>query len=337
MWVIFAVERVFFSQKEFFVAKTEKTTLIKYRRLMKRILFAIPDGSEPFTAGDECNEGAILRLLRERSFDRIVLLGLPGYRLSVTLTEREFAVRFPKKVVQSYALGIPSLSYKEVFNGLKKVLEVETSDLQAKDRLTFLLPSAAEDPILDCLLLLSLSLPQKVEVCQAEPPAEAWVQQTFQTEEDAFEWHDAATDKDKDKTFLSAKQLDFLYHAWNQNKAFCLKTRDAAQEKAVSRAMHLYSSTSGSPYRDVDCADIPENVSNELLWGYRAETDGKTFVRDGLLTKQDANLSLSRWDALSEVLKSNITAFLSKSDRHFMAVSTTEDEFLQIPTFALPN
>ena len=154
MWVIFAVERVFFSQKEFFVAKTEKTTLIKYRRLMKRILFAIPDGSEPFTAGDECNEGAILRLLRERSFDRIVLLGLPGYRLSVTLTEREFAVRFPKKVVQSYALGIPSLSYKEVFNGLKKVLEVETSDLQAKDRLTFLLPSAAEDPITIYLIMI---------------------------------------------------------------------------------------------------------------------------------------------------------------------------------------
>ncbi len=307
------------------------------RCLMKRILFAIPDGSDPFAAGDECNEGSVLRLVRERSFDRIVLLGLPGYRLSVTLTERAFAVRFPKKAVQSYALGIPSLSYKGVFNGLKKVLEVETSDLQAKDRLTFLLPSAAEDPILDCLLLLSLSLPQKVEVCQAETPTDAWVQQAFQTEEDAFEWHDAATDKDEDKTFLSAKQLDFLYRTWDQNKAFCLKTRDAAQEKAVSRAMHLYCSTSGSPYRDVDCADIPENVSNELLWGYNAETDGKTFVRDGLLMKQDANLSLSGFDALSEVLKSNITAFLSKSDRHFMAVSTTEDEFLQIPTLALPN
>ena len=248
---------------------------------MKRILFAIPDGSDPFAAGDECNEGAVLRLVRERSFDRIVLFGLPGYRLSVTLTERAFAVRFPKKAVQSYIPDIPSLSYKGLFNNFKKVLEVETSDLQAKDRLTFLLPSAAEDPILDCLLLLSLSLPQKVEVCQAETPVEAWVQQTFQTEEDAFEWHDAATDKAEDKTFLSAKQLDFLYHAWNQNKAFCLKTRDAAQGKAVSRAMHLYGSTSGSPYRDVDCADIPENVSNELLWGYNAETDGKTFVRDG--------------------------------------------------------
>ena len=304
---------------------------------MKRILFAIPDGLDPFIAGDECNEGSILRLLRERSFDRIVLLGLPGYRLSVTLTERAFAVRFPKKAVQSYALDTPSLSYRGIFKGFKKILEVETSDLQPKDRLTFLLPSAAEDPILDCLLLLSLSLPQKMEVCQAEPPAEAWVQQTFQTEENAFEWHDAATDEDKDKTFLSAKQLDFLYHAWEQNKTFCLKTRDAAQGKAVSRAMGLYGQTSGSPYRDVDCADIPENVSNELLWGYKAETDGKTFVRDGFLTKQDANLLLSGFDALSEVLKSNITAFLSKSDRHFMAVSTTEDEFLQIPTLALPN
>lgn len=304
---------------------------------MKRILFAIPDGSDPFAAGDECNEGAVLRLVRERSFDRIVLLGLPGYRLSVTLTERAFAVRFPKKAVQSYMPDIPSLSYKGLFNNFKKVLDVETSDLQTKDHLTFLLPSAAEDPILDCLLLLSLSLPQKVEVCQAEPSTDAWVQQAFQTEENAFEWHDVAADKDEDKTFLSAKQLDFLYRAWDRNKAFCLKTRDAAQAKAVSQAMNLYSSESGSSYRDVDCADIPENVSNELLWGYKAETDGKTFVRDGLLTKQNAGLSLSGWDALSEALKSNITAFLSKSDRHFMAVSTAEDEFLQIPTLALPN
>ena len=278
-----------------------------------------------------------MRLVRERSFDRIVLLGLPGYRLSVTLTERAFAVRFPKKAVQSYMPDIPSLSYKGLFNNFKKVLDVETSDLQTKDHLTFLLPSAAEDPILDCLLLLSLSLPQKVEVRQAEPSTDAWVQQAFQTEENAFEWHDSAADKDEDKTFLSAKQLDFLYRAWDRNKAFCLKTRDAAQAKAVSRAMNLYSSESGSSYRDVDCADIPENVSNELLWGYKAETDGKTFVRDGLLTKQNAGLSLSGWDALSEALKSNITAFLSKSDRHFMAVSTAEDEFLQIPTLALPN
>ena len=307
------------------------------RCLMKRILFAIPDGSDPFAAGDECNEGAVLRLVRERSFDRIVLLGLPGYRLSVTLTERAFAVRFPKKAVQSYMPDIPSLSYKGLFNNFKKVLDVETSDLQTKDHLTFLLPSAAEDPILDCLLLLSLSLPQKVEVRQAEPSTDAWVQQAFQTEENAFEWHDSAADKDEDKTFLSAKQLDFLYRAWDRNKAFCLKTRDAAQAKAVSRAMNLYSSESGSSYRDVDCADIPENVSNELLWGYKAETDGKTFVRDGLLTKQNAGLSLSGWDALSEALKSNITAFLSKSDRHFMAVSTAEDEFSQIPTLALPN
>ena len=304
---------------------------------MKKILFAIPDSSDPFAAGDECNEGAVLRLVRERSFDRIVLLGLPGYRLSVTLTEQAFAVRFPKKAVQSYMPDIPSLSYKGLFNNFKKVLDVETSDLQTKDHLTFLLPSAAKDPILDCLLLLSLSLPQKVEVCQAEPPAEAWVQQTFQTEEDAFEWNDSATDKDEDKTFLSSEQLDFLYRAWDRNKAFCLKTRDTAQEKAVLRAMHLYSSTSGSSYRDVDCADIPENISNELLWGYKAETDGKTFVRDGLLTKQNAGLSLSGWDALSEAFKSNITAFLSKSDRHFMAVSTAEDEFSQIPTLALPN
>lgn len=310
---------------------------MRKRCLMKRILFAISDGSDPFAAGDECNEGAVLRLLRERSFDRIVLLGLPGCRLSVTLTEQAFAVRFPKKAVQSYTLGIPSLSYKGIFNGFKKILEVETSDLQTKDRLTFLLPSAVKDPILDCLLLLSLSLPQKVEVCQAESPAEAWVQQTFQTEEGAFEWHDMAMDKDENKTFLSAKQLDFLYHTWDQNKAFCLKTRDTVQQKAVTRAMRLYGSTSGSPYRDVDCADIPENISNELLWGYKAETDGKTFVRDGWLTKQDAILSLSGWDALSEALKSNITAFLSKSDRHFMAVSTAEDEFSQIPTLALPN
>lgn len=304
---------------------------------MKRILFAIPDGSDPFVAGDECNEGAVLRLLRERSFDRVVLLGLPGYRLSVALTEREFAIRFPKKAVQSYALGIPSLSYKGVFNGFKKVLEVETSDLQAKDRLTFLLPSAAEDPILDCLLLLSLSLPQKVEVCQAEPPVEAWVQQTFQTEENAFEWHDAATDKDEDKTFLSSEQLDFLYHTWDQNKAFCLKTRDTAQQKAVARAMRLYGQTSGNPYRDIDCSDVPEGISNELLWGYEANTDGKTFVRDGLLTKQEAGLSLSGWDVFSEELKSNIAAFLSKSGRHFMALSNTEDEFSQIPICTLPN
>ena len=55
------------------------------------------------------------------------------------------------------------------------------------------------------------------------------------------------------------------------------------------------------------------------------------------LRSQDAILSLSGWDALSEALKSNITAFLSKSDRHFMAVSTAEDEFSQIPTLALPN
>ena len=123
---------------------------MKFCCLMKRILFAIPDGSDPFAAGDECNEGAVLRLVRERSFDRIVLLGLPGYRLSVTLTERAFAVRLPKKAVQSYMPDVPSLSYKAIFNGFKKVLEVETSDLCAKDRLTFLLPSAAEDPILDC-------------------------------------------------------------------------------------------------------------------------------------------------------------------------------------------
>lgn len=310
---------------------------MRNRCLMKRILFAIPDGSDPFAAGDECNEGSVLRLVRERSFDRIVLLGLPGYRLNVTLTERAFAVRFPKKAVQSYMPDIPSLSYKGLFNNFKKVLEVETSDLQTKDRLTFLLPSAAEDPILDCLLLSVLSLPQKVEMCQAEPPTDAWVQQAFQTEADAFEWHDSATDKDEDKTFLSSEQLDFLYRTWDQNKAFCMKTRDTAQAKAVSRAMNLYSSTSGSSYRDVDCADIPENVSNELLWGYKANTDGKTFVRDGLLTKQNADLSLSGFDALSEALKSNITAFLSKSDRHFMAVSTAEDEFLQIPTLALPN
>ena len=262
---------------------------------------------------------------------------MPDCRLNMTLTERAFAVRFPKKAVQSYALDIPSLSYKGIFNGFKKVLEVETSDLQTKDRLTFLLPSGAEDPILDCWLLSALSLPQKVEVCQAEPPTDAWVQQAFQTEEDAFEWHDSSTDKDEDKTFLSSEQLDFLYHTWDQNKAFCLKTRDAAQQKAVSQAMRLYSQTSGSPYRDIDCSDVPEGISTELLWGYEANTDGKTFVRDGLLTKQNAGLSLSGWDAFSEILKSNTVAFLSKSGRHFMALSNIEDEFSQIPTYALPN
>ena len=307
------------------------------RCLMKRILFAIPDGSDPFAAGDECNEGSVLRLVRERSFDRIVLLGLPGYRLNVTLTERAFAVRFPKKAVQSYMPDIPSLSYKGLFNNFKKVLEVETSDLQTKDHLTFLLPSAAEDPILDCLLLSVLSLPQKVEMCQAEPPTDAWVQQAFQTEADAFEWHDSATDKDEDKTFLSSEQLDFLYRTWEQNKAFCMKTRNTAQQKAVARAMRLYGQTSGNSYRDIDCSDVPEDISNELLWGYEANTDGKTFVRDGLLTKQNAGLSLSGWDAFSEELKSNIAAFLSKSGHHFMALSNTEDEFSQIPICTLPN
>lgn len=304
---------------------------------MKRILFAIPDGSDPFAADDECNEGAVLRLVRERSFDRIVLLGLPGYRLNVTLTERAFAVRFPKKAVQSYMPDIPSLSYKGFFNNFKKVLEVETSDLQTKDRLTFLLPSAAEDLILDCLLLSVLSLPQKVEVIQAEPPADAWVQQAFETEADAFEWHDSATDEDASKTFLSTEQLDFLYHTWDQNKAFCLKTRSAEQQKAVSRAMHLYGQTSGRFCRDIDCSDVPEGISNELLWGYEANTDGKTFVRDGLLTKRDADVLLLGWDAFSEDLKSNAVAFLAKSGRHFMALSDTEDEFSQIPTCTLPN
>ena len=116
-----------------------------------------------------------------------------------------------------------------------------------------------------------------------------------------------------------------------------MKTRNTAQQKAVARAMRLYGQTSGNSYRDIDCSDVPEDISNELLWGYEANTDGKTFVRDGLLTKQNADLSLSGFDALSEALKSNITAFLSKSDRHFMAVSTAEDEFSQIPTLALPN
>lgn len=304
---------------------------------MRKILFAVPDRSDLFVSGDEHCECSVLRLLRERSFDNVVLLGLPEFRLSTALTERAIADRFPGKTVWSHAVEAPSLSYKAVFNGLKKALKAETSELQTDDRLTFLLPSVAEESIRDCCLLSVRSLLQKVEVCQSASTTDAWVQQTFQTEEDAFEWHDSATDKDKNATFLLTKQLDFLYRAWNRNAAFCLKTRDTKQQKAISLAMRLYGQTSEQPYREIACTDIPEDVSNELLWGYRAEVNGKTVVRDGLLTKGNEGVAFLQWDAFPEDLKSNTVAFLSKSGRRLMALSNTEDEFSQIPTYTLPN
>ena len=305
---------------------------------MRKVLFAIPGLTDPVSADTERKEGAVLRLLRKRSFDKVILLSLPGYRLNATLTEAAITQQFPKKTVRSQVLDWETLSYKTVFNGLKTALEVGTSECRTDDFLTFLLPSVAEDPILDCWLLSALALPHKVEVCSEETSTvDAWMQQTLRAEADAFEWHDSATDEGKSKTFLSSKQLDFLYRTWNQYASFCLKTENAEQQDAVSQAMYLYSQSNERPYREIDCADIPESVSTQFLWGYRAEVNGESVSRDGLLTKKDENISLLRWESFSESLKSNTVAFLSKSGRHFMALSNTEDAFSQIPTCALPN
>ena len=315
----------------------EKTPAIDWRCLMHQILFAIPGLSDPVSTDNERQEGAILRLLQKRSFDKVILLGLPGYRLNAMLTERTVSARLPGGTVQLCPLNMPSFSYKAVFGGLKTILDASTSNLWEDDRLTFLLPSAANDPVLDCWLLSALSLPWKIEVFQAEPTTDGRVQQMLPAGEDAFEWNDSALDERENATFLSSQQLDFLYRTWDQNISFCLQTKDTEQQVAISRAMRLYSQLNGYPYREVACADIPESFSTELLWGYRAEVNGKNVSRDGLLTKKGENISLLQWEAFSESLKSDTVAFLSKSDRHFMVLSTAEDALLQVPTYALPN
>lgn len=304
---------------------------------MSRILFAFPHLQDPFFQTETGKPGPILRCLQKKFFDRIALFGLPDNTLSMTLTEQAIRRQMPSREVQTHLLSIVSFSYKEVFAELKKVLK--TSFPQKGDSVTLLLPSQMQEPLLDCWLLLALRGSVSMEVDQADRESLPEVAYVSNKSHSASLWelHDVAGEKAEERMPLSKNQFEFLCHIWAQGNPCCLKIQEPEQQRSVLQAIHMLTPCKGTSHGSIFCDEIPAEYSYPLLWGYQANLKQKNIIRKGLLTNESQSLLLFNWDAFSEDLKSTTVSFLCRTNRHFMVLSRQTDEYLQIPTYVLPQ
>lgn len=314
--------------------------------LKKKVLLAIPTFQDPYIPGRKDKEGPILQALQNGKFDEVLLFGLQVWRLNTFLTEQFIVKNYPNVTVKRHVLPIQDLScYKDIFYQLKtKLAEYELYLSEECEEPVFLLPSPIYDYLFDCWLLLSTSLNIKTRICQIESHYSiegASSEDIDWLNEIPKEFRDFQAEPQVVYPYLSKTQISFLEEIYTRNHNVCILAADTQLYPSISQFFFQSARAKNQNYLKITCSEIPSEISNEILFGYKKEIDNQRVLkRKGLLKKFKKGLiTIENFNALTGAMVKKVESFISKQKecRFINIIPNTNNLESSIPCFSLPN
>ncbi|MDR2396982.1 MAG: sigma 54-interacting transcriptional regulator [Puniceicoccales bacterium] len=260
-----------------------------------RILLAIPSFQDPYSPGQQDKIGPLVRLLKEESFDQVILLGLQLWKLNAFLTEQYIRTHWSSIQVDRHVLPITNISiYKDIFYNLKEALNKYQHLFKTSNHeVAFLLPPSTCDRLLDCWLLLATSLHIETKIFQMEShyslegvySEDVWNKSLDWLAEVPKEFRDCVVDK----TICSVQSLNSIQMRFLEQMkpiASSLLLKNATFDFAQSIARFVAHSNMFGKCLIVRCDEIPQEILEAILFGYEQSIHGGAIIRrKGLLQR----------------------------------------------------
>ena len=319
----------------------------------KKILLAIPSYQDPAILGCERELGPILKLLQENDFDEVILMGLQKWKLNTFLTERAIQTSFPNVAIRKHILPVNNISnYKEVFYPLKQALSQYEYYLRTEcDEPFVLLPPAICECLLDSWLLLVTSLNVKIRICQVEPHYFAEGVYSQASEEQNLDWlaeydtdfHDPISESShcKERWLLTETQIEFLRGLCLKHRSFFINIEHHKYyADALNHYFARYARDRSVHYMKVECSEIPREILDPVLWGYKQSThEGQVLQRKGLLQKfADGWIALGNCEFFPMDIQNKVQNAASNVGRlHIVGFVNDPTKCIKgVPMYALP-
>lgn len=302
---------------------------------MKQVLVAIPCDYDPELYLERSIKGSILCALEQNTYDEVILLELKPWKLNVLSTQQFIKEKFPHVQIKVFSLPIEHISsYAEnwnALNGLQNLLIEQGSPNDCSYEI--LLPPTLYPCLFDCYLLLLLTWEIPYRILHIDLPLEPL--SSIQNS-NVMAFNDYVIDEHP--TCLSKAQLTYVYGILNKEPEFSLAVPTEQQQNALRGTITSYLSAQNKVQQSIACADLPEGVSDSLLWGYQTKINKASINRPGLLNHFDAtNYLFIRFDSLTSKTQSAIVSYLSRTQRNFALLGTKNNPLLPIKAFELPS
>ena len=282
--------------------KENKMNLINKSK--KQVLFAIPSFQDPGLPDKKDRCGPLLQLMQEKHFDRVVLLGLPVWRLHMFLCAQRIQSSWKNILIDKKLLEVGNIHvYQNVFNALKRVLD-EYKEVLNDTRTTcsFLLPPSTCECLLDSWLLLASSLSRDAKIFQIESHF------SIESSTEKYVWAEALenknnievndTTKDIFEPFIPKVIPNHLRLLINiirrKDKVLFFPNTDAIKAGSVAHALFNFTEkTKASRCMTIKCDQLPREIAQEILFGYNIEIEnGIRVQKKGLLQYLKSGLLL---------------------------------------------
>lgn len=302
---------------------------------MRQVLVAIPCDYDPELSLERSIKGSILCALEQNTYDEVILLELKPWKLNVVSTQQFIKAKFPHVQIKVFSLPIEHIaSYAEnwnALNGLQNLLIEQGSPHDCSYEI--LLPPTLYTCLFDCYLLLLLTWKIPYRMLHIDLPLEPL--RSLQNP-NVMAFNDCVIDKHP--TCLSKAQLTYVYGILDKEPAFSLAVPTEQQQNALKGTITTYLSARNKVPQSIACADLPDSISDSLLWGYQTKINKASINRPGLLNKCNAtHYSFFGFDSLTSKTQSAIVSYLSRTQRNFALLGAKNNPLLPIKAFELPS
>lgn len=272
----------------------------KQKKMKEKVLLAIPSFQDPHMPNDEGKLGSLIKLLDEKSFNKVFLFGFQVWKLNAFMTEQYIKSKYSNVDVEKIILPVNNLVvYKDIFYNLKKALDERIDFLKSKNvEASFLLPPAFCDRVFDCWLLLATSLNIDAKIYQIEPhyslegfyPEDIYNKNLDWLDENKLELRDSITDNtipikefvpveriintETIDKLLSGEQHSLLMDnniglsAWQM--AMFIKDKGNKQNRCIS----------------IKCNELPSEICDDILFGYNKSINiNKAIQKTGIVER----------------------------------------------------
>ena len=143
---------------------------------------------------------------------------------------------------------------------------------------------------------------------------------------------------DEHPACLSKAQLTYVYRILDKEPEFSLAVPTEQQQNALRGTITSYLSAQNKIQQSIACTDLPDSISDSLLWGYQTKINKASINRPGLLNQFDAtHYSFIEFDSLTSKTQSAIVSYLSRTQRNFALLGAKNNPLLPIKAFELPT
>lgn len=301
---------------------------------MKQTLVAIPCDYDPELSLERSIKGSVLCALEQNTYDEVILLELKPWKLNVLSTQQFIKAKFPHVQIKVFSLPIEHVSsYAENWNALNRLQDLLIEQGSPNDcSYEILLPPTFYTCLFDCYLLLLLTWEIPYRIVYIDLPLEPL--SSFQNS-NVMAFNDYAVDEHL--TCLSKDQLTYIHEILNKESKFSLAVPTEQQQHALKSTITTYLSAQNKVHQSITCPDLPDSISDSLLWGYKTNINNTSINRSGLLDKVDTTHHVFiGFDSLTSKIQSTIVSYLSRTERNFALLVAKNNPLLPIKAFELP-